>query len=471
MNKNMTKEELKYYNSLSKKEKISYSLKHRSKEDKEEAEKKRQESRSKWSSEYRDSINKKISNTKNSKSKEEKQKIIDKFHDTLNNKTEEEKFKKNKKVSEGLKKYFDNRTDEQKEAFSRKMSETYSRMSDEWKENRIKKIKETREERYGKGFNSMQLEEVKEKIRNTNLDRYGVPYFCMTDKCRNASGGNSANSSINLEFEKLLIENNIKYEKEFPIDKYSFDFKVGNTLIELNPSVTHNLTWAIHGKPKDKYYHRNKSNAAYLHGYRCITIWDWDDKNKIINLLKIRDKIYARECHVEEVNNKDSKLFIEDNHLQGYVKASINVGLYYNSELISIMTFGKPRYNKKFEYELIRYCSKYSVIGGAEKLFNYFKNKYNPTSVVSYCDKSKFSGEVYDKLGFSVLAEMIEPSKHWYDIKTGKHITDNLLRQRGFDQLFNTDFGKGTSNEELMLSHGFVEIYDCGQSTFVYTEK
>ena len=55
---------------------------------------------------------------------------------------------------------------------------------------------------------------------------------------------------------------------------------------------------------------------------------------------------------------------------------------------------------------------------------------------------------------------------HWYD--GHRHITDNLLRQRGFDNLFNTSYGKGTSNKDLMLSHGFVEVYDCGQATYEY---
>ena len=50
------------------------------------------------------------------------------------------------------------------------------------------------------------------------------------------------------------------------------------------------------------------------------------------------------------------------------------------------------------------------------------------------------------------------------------HITDNLLRQQGFDRLLGDIFGtygKGTSNEELMLEHGFVEIYDCGQAVYI----
>ena len=39
-------------------------------------------------------------------------------------------------------------------------------------------------------------------------------------------------------------------------------------------------------------------------------------------------------------------------------------------------------------------------------LFNYFKNKTNPKSIISYCDLSKFSGEVYEKLGFIYMEGM-----------------------------------------------------------------
>lgn len=40
---------------------------------------------------------------------------------------------------------------------------------------------------------------------------------------------------------------------------------------------------------------------------------------------------------------------------------------------------------------------------------------------------------------------------------------------RGFDRLLRDlygRYGKGTSNDELMRSHGFVEIYDAGQSVY-----
>lgn len=50
-------------------------------------------------------------------------------------------------------------------------------------------------------------------------------------------------------------------------------------------------------------------------------------------------------------------------------------------------------------------------------------------------------------------------------------ITDNLLRQRGYDQLFKTTYGKGTNNEQLMLNNGWLPIYDCGQSVYEYLSK
>ena len=154
----------------------------------------------------------------------------------------------------------------------------------------------------------------------------------------------------------------------------------------------------------------------------------------------------------------------------GYCKnQTIRLGLYYKKELVEVMTFGKLRYNKKYEYELLRLCTKtdYIVIGGTEKIFKYFIKKYLPQSVISYCDNSKFEGDIYNKLGFK-LKEFGKPSKHWYNIKTKVHITDNLLRQKGYDILFKTNYGKGTNNEELMINNGFVEIYDCGQSVYEY---
>lgn len=315
---------------------------------------------------------------------------------------------------------------------------------------------------------------INESTQRKCYEKYGVPYHCMTKECRTSNG--KTESKVNKEFAFLLDNHNINYEQEFILEHSSFDFKINNKLIELNPSVTHNVNWNPFG-PKstiDKNYHINKSKLAQKYGYQCVCIWDWDNKEKIINnILNSSTKIGARKCVVKEVDIEEANSFINKYHLQNNIKSQIRIGLYYNNDLVSIMTFGEPRYNKNYEWELLRYCSNCIIIGGAEKIFNYFVIKYNPNSILSYCDFSKFNGDVYNKLGFKKL-RFNSPSLHWYNTKTGKHITNNLLNQRGFDQLFGREygeFGKGTSNKELMLQHGFIQIYDCGQITYVWEKK
>lgn len=197
-------------------------------------------------------------------------------------------------------------------------------------------------------------------------------------------------------------------------------------------------------------------------------MFDWDDKSKVINLLKHRDTVYARNCEVRLVDTLECNQYLMAYHLQGKCNnQTIRLGLYHDNQLVSLMTFGVARYNKKYEYELLRYCASHNVVGGVEKLFKYFVVNYKPSSIVSYCDTSKFSGKVYDILGFT-LDTINSPSCHWYSAKEGKHITDNLLRMQGYDRLFKENHGKGTSNEELILNRDIyqymtvVNLLMCG---------
>ena len=327
------------------------------------------------------------------------------------------------------------------------------------------KIKDTNRENLGVDYPT-QCQEVRDKVRSTFMERYGVPYTFMLSK----EWVEANDSKPNRDFASLLDANNITYEREFRCGKYSYDFKVGNTLIEINPTVTHNTRFSPYGDKyvKGRYYHRDKSDLAKENGYTVVHVFDWDDKSKIINLLRCRDTVYARKCDIQLVNSVVCNQYLMAYHLQGRCNnQTIRLGLYYYNQLVSLMTFGKPRYNKNCEYELLRYCSHYNVVGGANKLFKYFIDNYKPNSVVSYCDTSKFSGKVYDTLGFT-LDTINSPSCHWYSVKENKHITDNLLRMQGYDRLFKENHGKGTSNEELILNRGYLPVYDCGQVKYVW---
>lgn len=322
--------------------------------------------------------------------------------------------------------------------------------------------------------NVAKLQTVRDAIANslkeTFLERYGVENYWDQPDAKRSNG--SKNSKANLEVCQKLAELNITYQQEFLLGGKWFDFKIDNYLLEINPSATHNSTWGIYSpEGLDVKYHKQKSAIATAASYHCIHKFDWDNLDKILNIVNHRPTIYARKCELAEISAKDAVAFLNTWHLQGYAKDRIRLGLKYEDNLVAIMTFGKPRYNKDYEFELIRYCSPlYNIVGGGARLFKQFIRQYDPRSIISYCDISKFTGNIYKQLGFKYIRTS-SPARHWYNIKTKVHITDNLLRQQGFDRLFGTNYGKGTSNEELMLEHGFVEIYDCGQATYSWHKQ
>lgn len=311
-----------------------------------------------------------------------------------------------------------------------------------------------------------------EKERETCMEKYGVPYPCMRAECRVATKNDSA---PNRKFAKVLSDYAVEFEREVTLGRYSYDFKVGNTLIEINPTITHNIDWHPFGDHRgiDFNYHKDKSEVAFSNGYGCIHVWDWDDFCIVASLLIDRKKLYARKCSIRYLTQEECREFLLKYHTQSYTHGQpIRIGLLLDDEIISVMTFGKARYRSDCDYELLRFCTKsgISVVGGASKLFSFFLQEFNPKSVVSYCDLSKFSGDIYNSLGFTLL-KVNSPSIHWSNPNSGCHITDNLLRKNGYDRLFGTDFGKGTSNAELMLASGFFRVADCGQATYIFRQQ
>lgn len=342
----------------------------------------------------------------------------------------------------------------------------------------VERLKENNLKKYGVS-GTFQIPEVKEKSRNTCLKKYGVEWPCLTDNARNKNG--KLVSNVNRLFYDALNKHGVGSELEFRLGNRSFDVRItdSNVLVELNPTVSHNSYFNVYsGKVIDNpdvQYHLNKSKLAESHGYQCIHVWDWDDWDKVIRLiLPVSRKVYARKCKVVELAKKQADEFLNENHLQGTCKGQkVRLGLLCDDELVEVMTFGTPRYNRKFEWELLRLCSLSGiyVVGGPSKLFSYFVKNCNPKSILSYCDRSKFTGKVYESVGMK-LADEGTPNKHWYSPRKSErmqHITNNFLLQRGFDHIFGTSYGKGTSNEQLIIDRGYLPVYDCGQLRFEWS--
>ena len=149
--------------------------------------------------------------------------------------------------------------------------------------------------------------------------------------CKAASG--HIVSKINRDFGDLLAAEGIQYKFEHRIGEYSYDIEIvgSNILIEINPTYTHNIVGNHWGPSKfGKYYHRDKTAAAVDAGYRCINVWDWDNLDQIISLVKPKQPIHARNCTISLIDAKTASEFEAKYHLQGPVTGqSICLGLYF----------------------------------------------------------------------------------------------------------------------------------------------
>ena len=220
-------------------------------------------------------------------------------------------------------------------------------------------------------------------------------------------------------------------------------------------------------KFKESVYHLNKTNYFKDKGIRIIHIWedDWVYKNPIIksqilNILKKNEKIFARKCFVIEVDVKTTGKFLDDNHIQGKSNSVKKLGLYYNDELVSLMTFDNFEGRKKMEeggWNLSRFCNKLNtnVIGGASKLLNYFIKTYNPSRIVSYADKDWSIGALYQTLGFENVGGNGPDYKY---IVGGKRVHKSRYKK----SKLNTEL---TESKQMELN-GINKIFDCGKIKF-----
>lgn len=255
------------------------------------------------------------------------------------------------------------------------------------------------------------------------------------------------------------------------LDLYLPDAKIA---IEFNGDYWHNVDML------GEKYHQNKAIECEKLGIRLISIFEheWiseEKRNKIENLLNEINsteikRIYARNTYISNIDRKTAIDFLEKYHIDGYAEANILLGCFEKDtkELLGVTTYGKPRFNSNYQYELIRMCWKFgiSVVGGFSKLFRYFIYNFDVESVLSYVDFSKFNGNSYLKAGFKFDGITV-PNYVW--VKNG-HLTTVLSRYQTMkSSLIAKGWGTESNTEdEMMIGHGFIKIYNCGNKKYTY---
>ncbi|QPX63445.1 putative homing endonuclease [Campylobacter phage F352] len=273
-------------------------------------------------------------------------------------------------------------------------------------------------------------------------------------------------SSFEKEMSKIL-SNYINNDYSILGDKeLDFYLPEHNLAIECNGDY-----WHSESNGKDKNYHLDKTERCNEKGIQLLHIFEhsWIEKKNIWtsiinNKLGKSKKIMARKCVIKEVPKTEEKEFLNENHLQGFTGSTVCYGLYYKDKLVCLMSFGKPRFTDKYDWELIRLCTKIglNIIGGASKLLKHF-HKHNPGSLISYSDRLYSDGSVYKQLGFE-FSHFSKPGYFYF--KNGiKYSRQQFMKHMLKDKL--EEFNPNLTESENMKVNGYHKVWDCGQGVWI----
>lgn len=279
-------------------------------------------------------------------------------------------------------------------------------------------------------------------------------------------------SKYELQLASFLEANHIQYEcnnrtildgKE--IDIFLPEFNIG---IEID-----GLYWHSDQFKTDKFYHIKKNELATSKNIQLIHITDSELNNKleivhnrILAKIGKSQKYYARKCSIVELDSNTYTNFMIMHHMQGSAVASVRIGLQYDNQVIAIMSFSKARYNKNYKWELIRYASVGTVVGGASRLFKYFLKKYTPESIISYADLRWNTGSVYEKIGMTY--DHTSLPNYWY-IVNGQLVHRSSYQKHKLNSKLLL-FDNTLSERDNMKNNGYLRYWDCGNKVFTWMQ-
>lgn len=265
-----------------------------------------------------------------------------------------------------------------------------------------------------------------------------------------------------------------------------------NIGFELNGNFWHTEK---HGR-KERRYHINKTEICEKNNIHLIQIFEdeWENKrdlvcSKVMHYMgtqkQTRKSIYARDCLVKEINSSLTGKFLDEYHIQGKeMSASIHLGAYSGTDLIAVMTFGKPRLNmnrggknrSESSVELIRFATKTDVRipGIASKAFSYFvkKLKTDIDEIYSYADRrwTYSKRNVYLELGFKETNRS-DPNYFYVSPKESFLLRKNRFsyRKSQIAKKFPNSYNSTLTEVENMRALGYDRIWDCGTIRYTWT--
>lgn len=192
------------------------------------------------------------------------------------------------------------------------------------------------------------------------LKKKGLSVGSFTPEWKEAMlrGLRAKQSRLEVAVAKILDECDIKYETQFVIGDFKYDFLICDTniLLEVQGSW-----W--HSKPQRVQRDTFKKKVAEAAGYRLLIVWDYQltkpefVKNKVLHAVRPVQFDFSK-CAVVTINWIDAVGFIDTYHYQGRGRPGITIGAFCGDKLIAVTVISSCM---RLESEVKQGCVTYEL--------------------------------------------------------------------------------------------------------------
>ena len=269
--------------------------------------------------------------------------------------------------------------------------------------------------------------------------------------------------------------------------------------IEFNDIFSHSeqAVFERHAKPRPHSYHAHKTREAREQGYQLVHVWedDWLHRRELVlralahrlhavdRLLDVLpdinplacQRLYARNLTARRVHGGVARRFWQDNHLQGPVHCTVNVGLYdQDGVLRALLGVGRKNHGSRVSlpdgtWDIQRYATLGVIVGGFTKLLAHAETLVPVDTWTSWSDNDISDGGMYQAAGFTVDKRQA-PSYSYVGRKTK---WERVHRSTYTKQRFISDpdltYQSGQTEHEAALTNKLYRIYDAGKTRWIKT--
>lgn len=269
--------------------------------------------------------------------------------------------------------------------------------------------------------------------------------------------------------------------------------------IEFNGVLHHSEGVAIElgsrSKPYPYDYHAKKTQEARSRGYQLIHVWedDWKHKrNLVLRALAHKlhatnrlpevlpdisplacERLYARSLTVKTVPGDVARRFWQDNHLQGPVNCTFNIGLYDTNDVLrALLGVGRKNHGSRVKlpegtWDIQRYATLGTIVGGFTRLLSHAEELLPVTTWTSWSDNDISDGGMYQAAGFTVDKTQ-GPSYSYVSKKTkDKRVHRSTYTKQRFIDDPDLVYEPGQTEHEAALANRLYRIYDAGKTRWI----